>query len=120
MTDTELEALIECAKKATPGPWKYDWGNWSVEVNNLGAENHRVDVCSLTGLNDAGMPGDPMDGEFIAAANPAVVIEIAEELKRHRVAANQFSILIPADIELHFEQAVDTPLGKMIPYTRRK
>ncbi len=65
----EIQKLIEAS---TPGPWKYDWGNWEVE----GPRPDRYAICGMT--PDDRAPGfhgqkpnpvdSPADGEFIAAS----------------------------------------------------
>jgi hypothetical protein len=53
----KLEDLKRLAAARTPGEWKYDWGNWSVESSD------RRDICRVDDNTGAGHH----DGEFIAA-----------------------------------------------------
>jgi hypothetical protein len=64
MTLDELEAIVNAA---TPGPWKYDWGNWAVEIDAPGRKDHRYDVCQIPSPGEEESIGDHCDGEFIAA-----------------------------------------------------
>lgn len=94
----DLDKLLELAKEASkrcPSPWKYDWGNWAVEVDNPRLLQHRDDVCIVTDLcqhfiDDEGNrcersgAGDPNTGEYIAALSPDVVVALVEELKELR------------------------------------
>ena len=68
MTDKELNELEEKAKAATPGPW--DSGG--VEVF-LGGWNPHIAMCNSED-----------NAEYIAAANPAVILELITELKQAR------------------------------------
>lgn len=68
----DLNELLAKAKAATPGSWITGEGShWSLEVRS---PKQSVAFCGATnGLNDAA---------FIAAANPAVVIELCETMRR--------------------------------------
>lgn len=67
MTPAEFRKILE---EATPGAWKYDWGNWDVE----GPHPDRYTVCSMTPQDrepqfpdQENNPVDsPRDGELIA------------------------------------------------------
>lgn len=85
-TLTDLESK---AKAATPGPWRWDYGNWEVESRNESAFRHAI--CSMTPddrecapFHESGFnPIDPMvDAEFIAAANPAVILDLCTKLRK--------------------------------------
>lgn len=75
MNTTELKALAE---KATPGPWiTEDWAS----TDNDGA----INVCgtsvtapqALCGIFTVALEGDDLsDVEYIAAANPAAILEL--------------------------------------------
>lgn len=75
----DLDKLEQLERAATPGPWKYDWGNWAVERQAPGQACHRDDVCSLTGFGihapteewpsrEIQVAGNPHDGDLIAEA----------------------------------------------------
>lgn len=70
MTDVELSALEAAAKAATPGPW------YSYSDGSLVWEHERnPSVCLRFYKNNAA---------FIAAANPAAVLELIAELRQTR------------------------------------
>jgi len=77
MTDAELTALEAAAKAATPGPW-YAYSGGSI----VWEQTHEIhsDVCDC---------GDkrPKDTAFIAAANPAAVLDLIAELRQARAEA---------------------------------
>lgn len=68
MTDAELSTLEAAAKAATPGPW--DCGG--VEVF-LGEWNPLIAMCNSED-----------NAAYIAAVNPAVVLELIAELRQAR------------------------------------
>lgn len=80
----KLEELKKLCQDITPGPWKYDWGNWEVE----GPPPNRYPICSMTPDNRrAPFHGQAQnhvdsgaDGEFIAAARNMLpkLIAVAE------------------------------------------
>jgi hypothetical protein len=58
-----LERLEKLLADATPGKWKYDWGNWNIEGPD------RQSIAILSGLYDIeGNPiaSNPWDGELAA------------------------------------------------------
>lgn len=89
MTDDELSAIEALAEAATPGPWKYDWGNWDVE----GPMPDRYVVAALDassrepsfGGQEPNPVAAPTDGEFIAHARTDVPRLVAEvrRLQKH-------------------------------------
>ena len=62
LTEVKLRELIRKAKSATPGPW-------AVHVQDRGPDRHAIAVCSG--------PNEIADQEYIVAANPALVSELA-------------------------------------------
>lgn len=83
-----LNELVDLAKKATPGEWKAEWYDdergyvtWYIDL-----ERQRA-AFFLAGdgpeLNGTGKPTDfdKADCNFIAAANPAAILAIAEHVK---------------------------------------
>jgi len=65
MTDTELNELEAKAKAATQGTWMSDY----------------YGVYTQNGIS---LPRNPEDCKYIAAANPAVILELITELKQAR------------------------------------
>ena len=78
----KLEDLIKICDAATPGPWKYDWGNHQVESRN--SDYNRWPICDLSTQTDL-MGFDNIainyhsNGEFIAQFNPTVVAALVRE-----------------------------------------
>jgi len=71
MNDTELDALEAAAKAATPGPW----------------EHERSHVVQLDGTPVANcvsykIAQSPKNAAYIAAANPAAILELITELRK--------------------------------------
>jgi hypothetical protein len=76
MTDTELRKLAEAA---TPGPWMYDAGNWSIERrDNCDVDSWRNSVASIAGNHVD--ESSSANGYFIAGANPAAVLSLLNRL----------------------------------------
>lgn len=84
-----LEQLKELCEKATPGPWKYDYGNWQVESEHKEFYRNVVaDWCGWDERNEISKNSsiDPInDFEFIAASRTAVPelihrLEVTERL----------------------------------------
>lgn len=71
MTDTELDALEAAAKAATPGPWNTKEGP---DFSEIFAHDKNI---ALIGSQHA-------DAAYIAAANPAAVLELIAELRQTR------------------------------------
>lgn len=63
----KLSEIRKLCDEATPGPWRYDHGNWAVERYDR-SDYHRSEI------------GKPEDGEFIAAARTLMpkLLAIAE------------------------------------------
>ena len=68
MTPERIKKLRELAEKATPGKWSDD--GVCVRI-----EGTRTFIVSMVGCDDA---------KFIAAANPAAILELLDEVERLR------------------------------------
>jgi len=70
-----LDELERLAKEATPGPWHYtpetDSDDWTLHN----------DEYTFIKQDDSGVPIYDKDGEYIAAANPARVLELITAIK---------------------------------------
>lgn len=125
MTDTELDALEAAAKAATPGPWAcsdnvhelfgelpFDW--WIIYARDQESKC-TIPVCRMSQYlctadeeiagREAYLKGDVKDpgqsgnnARYIAAANPAVVLEMIAELRQARD-------YIKAFVEFHQKEA---------------
>lgn len=98
LTPEELRALREKAERATPGEWKAVESHrrhsrfWRIEYlvteemdeMNAGA---MFTIANVEGTND---DEDKPNAQFIAAANPTVVLKLLNEIERLRT-----------DLELH-------------------
>lgn len=68
MTDAEIDALEAKAYAATTGPWRVLKENGWVVTDNVFIETDAL----------------PRNAEYIAAANPAVILEMVREIRRLR------------------------------------
>lgn len=85
----KLEEIRAMLAEITPGPWKYDMGNWEVE----GPRPERHTICSMTpddrhsgfGENSPQNPVSSMaDGAFIAMARELMpkLLAVAEAAQK--------------------------------------
>jgi len=79
MTDTELNALESAAKAATPGPWHKGDSMLSGGVWVLGPATDTKSIC-ITGYA-RGESSNENNAAYIAAANPAAILELIAELR---------------------------------------
>ncbi len=80
MTEKELDALEAAAKAATPGPWRHP--GRALVVSRMSEDEPLVCNCISKQFAQA-----PKDAAFIAAANPAVVLDLIAELRQARADA---------------------------------
>lgn len=90
MTDAELSELERLAKEATPGPWPQGKEDKEFVLYN------GTFIC---GCNSAIMRnGDVIDGKtnarYIAAANPAAILELIAELRQTRKERDWLAITL--------------------------
>lgn len=78
MTQEQIEELKRLAEAATPGPW--DVAVWTCGVR--GCEVKR-------GIDRIGCDLHFPNAEFIAAANPAAVLELIAEMERLRACVRK-------------------------------
>ena len=69
MTDEQIDALEALAKAATPGPWKESLYPFFIQAGDY-------KIANVTSKN----AGD--DSAFIAAANPAAILELIADLRK--------------------------------------
>jgi len=74
MTDAELDALEAAAKSATPGPWK--------AVGQCVADSDRYVLANCNTNFSKGQVVS--NAAYIAAANPAAILELIAELRQAR------------------------------------
>lgn len=89
---TDLDKLEQLAGAATPGPWEADiHGNQCLGIHRphnhpIDADHFDFDDCPANGaivVTDGGYyPPVAADAAFIAAANPAAVLELIAEVRR--------------------------------------
>ncbi|MCB2246502.1 ead/Ea22-like family protein [Salmonella enterica subsp. diarizonae] len=84
----DKQALREAAEKATPGRWEYYPGNTSIEYN---VDSMVEDQGSIVYVDSGDFTQDQTarNGEFIAAANPATVLALLDELEDAQNLAKQ-------------------------------
>lgn len=80
MSSIDKRELREAAEKATPGPWEYYPGNTSIEYN---VDSMVEDQGSIVYVDsgDFTQKQTDLNGAFIAAANPATVLALLDELE---------------------------------------
>lgn len=80
MTALNKQALREAAERATPGRWEYYPGNTSIEYN---VDSMIEDQGSIVYVDSGDFTQDQTarNGYFIAAANPATVLALLDELE---------------------------------------
>ena len=77
---SDHQHLRELAQKATPGPWELAGGNeW---LSPLGIDVGSEDESNFPTLRSR-------DAEFIAAANPATILSLLDELRDVKKQARQ-------------------------------
>ncbi|MFK8608222.1 ead/Ea22-like family protein [Escherichia coli] len=83
MSSIDKRELREAAEKATPGPWEYYPGNTSIEYN---VDSMVEDQGSIVYVDsgDFTQKQTDLNGAFIAAANPATVLALLDELERNQ------------------------------------
>ena len=88
MTDAELDYLETLAGKATQGGWVYEEAfggiaeHWAFVVRQDKEESGSYPAIAEM----VGEERTEEDAAFIAAANPAVVLSLIAEVRRHRSA----------------------------------
>lgn len=90
MSEDWTKEIRERLEQATPGPWKYDWGNWEVE-----REENRSWVCDLHDPLEEGFKSEVQpscNGEFIANAPT----DIANLLKEREVLREAIKNMLDA------------------------
>lgn len=84
----DLTKLKELAERATPGPWSCN-RHWAIvggpilEFTNGAAQQQIAMACGQSWMHDDELRNN---AEFIAAANPAAVLELIAEVERLRSA----------------------------------
>ncbi|HHU0800888.1 ead/Ea22-like family protein [Enterobacter hormaechei] len=85
MSNIDKQALREVAEKATPGPWLWintgSYFSFLVPQSNQDPHNCIIDDGSSWGEYGETINPESPDGVFIAAANPAAVLALLDELE---------------------------------------
>ncbi|HBN5338337.1 TPA: ead/Ea22-like family protein [Enterobacter cloacae] len=79
MNNIDKRALREAAEKATPGVWVYLPKNTSIEYD-YGSDDSQGSVTYMDS-GDFTQKQTDLNGAFIAAANPATVLSLLDELE---------------------------------------
>lgn len=79
MTDTQLSELKRLAQAATSGPWKIAFNK---DIYHVSLDGNYVDICD-NGYDGTGGIQNSKDAAYIAAANPAVILELIAELEEY-------------------------------------
>lgn len=89
MTNAELDALEEAAKAASRGPW-----HTSVSDSCYVIDAGNYIVCETSGICGANK-----DAAYIAAANPAVVLELIADLLQERQNVKALESVLAAEAQ---------------------
>lgn len=87
----DLHKLEAAAKAATPGAWKW------FQVEDGGARVNPADgglVIAKLDIREPFSPQQNADAEFIATANPAVVLELIAEVHRQNLVIDDLATLV--------------------------
>lgn len=79
MSNIDKRALREAAEKATPGVWVYLPKNTSIEYD-YGSDDSQGSIAYMDS-GDFTQKQTDLNGAFIAAANPATVLALLDELE---------------------------------------
>lgn len=79
MSNIDKRALREAAEKATPGVWVYLPKNTSIEYD-YGSDDSQGSITYMDS-GDFTQKQTDLNGAFIAAANPATVLALLDELE---------------------------------------
>ena len=100
--------LRELAQNAAPGPWGYELDHGSCLRIYSDADSGIVDGCGCCGSPNC----DEVNATFIAAANPASVLALLDEVDRLRTieaaARNLVKVKGRHNSELAMNQLLDT------------
>jgi len=81
MTDTELDALEAAAKAATPGPWEAYHGEEHHIIRSFKNKPYSSNGQIIAWCGKMGTEHDWPTAAYIAAANPAAILELIAELR---------------------------------------
>lgn len=88
MNPADLDGLEALAKAATPGPWRFDGWQMVSDAEGLNYGTRIVldveegHVYSEYSSDSASLDVTPEDADFIAAANPATVLQLIALARR--------------------------------------
>lgn len=105
--------LRELAQKATPGPWEVvycDIGRHEICDGNFNADHEHIGSFVVMADDDAESPFPIIcehDAEYIAAANPATVLALLDEIDRLRAIKAAARNLAKVKGRHHSEQAMN-------------
>ena len=91
----DTNKLKELAERATPGPWNCN-RHWAIvggpvlEFTNGAAQQQIAMACGQIWMHDEELRNN---AEWIAAANPAAVLELIAEVERLRKDAERYRFL---------------------------
>lgn len=96
MTALNKQALREAAEEATPGRWEYYPLNTSIEYNVDSMDEDQGSIVYVDS-GDFTQKQTDLNGAFIAAANPATILALLDELEaKDRRIAEQRGIILSA------------------------
>lgn len=93
MSNIDKRALREAAERATPGRWEYHPGNTSIEYNVDSMDEDQGSIVYVDS-GDFTQKQTDLNGVFIAAANPATVLALLDELEHYKSREERVTKLV--------------------------
>ncbi|HFR4563830.1 TPA: ead/Ea22-like family protein [Enterobacter sichuanensis] len=93
MSNIDKRALREAAEKATPGRWEYYPGNTSIEYNVDSMDEDQGSILYVDS-GDFTQKQTDLNGAFIAAANPATILALLDELEAKDNRINRLEAIV--------------------------
>lgn len=93
MSNIDKRALREVAERATPGRWEYHPGNTSIEYNVDSMDEDQGSIVYVDS-GDFTQKQTDLNGVFIAAANPATVLALLDELEHYKSREERVTKLV--------------------------
>ena len=91
LESTKTEELLRLAEAATPGPWVCDW-----PIDSVAEPDEHPDVSVWQGveftgkfINNISFDNSIANGNFIALANPATILELCALLEKAEEALHK-------------------------------
>jgi len=108
MTPISLKRLEEMAKKATPGPWKYNRWTTNQTVSAPNTENiYSTNKCGIV-ICSSSTSRTEFNSRYIAAVSPDVILELISCIRKQREALERMVRSNAITIEAYKDEALKT------------